>query len=154
MLEIERAGGLVAGARVSSAKFGRLGPGFETGAVLPDRVRGVERMVVGFRSLEQMKLDEARHPLEMGLATGPDLFEARFGTLLHLETVHGDEHAIVLCFSCFTTEDAMDDDRRIATPVWVRFGGGLMPGCAKFALSVLNAAVLPIGTDQNERAGG
>src|SRR5262249_52777239 len=34
--------------------------------------------------------------LEIALATVPDLLEARLGTLLHLEPIHGDEHATFL----------------------------------------------------------
>src|SRR5262244_1365377 len=54
MLEIERAGRLVAGARVRGTERVRLGPGLERRMALPDRVRGVERVVLGLRTLEQM----------------------------------------------------------------------------------------------------
>src|SRR5262245_59532640 len=75
MLEIERAGGFVAGARMRNPERLRLGPGLESGLALPHRVRGVERVVLGLGTLEQMELDKARHLVELGVAIEPDALE-------------------------------------------------------------------------------
>ena len=46
-------------------------------------------MILRFRSLEQMELEEARHLVEMGLARRPDMLEGGFGPLGAAEPVLG-----------------------------------------------------------------
>src|SRR5262245_28146566 len=81
MLQIERAGRGVAGAGMGRTEFLGSGPVLEAVLALPDRVRRIERVVLGFRPLEQVKFDEPRHAVEVRLATGPDLLERVFGSL-------------------------------------------------------------------------
>jgi hypothetical protein len=40
-------------------------------------------VILGFRTSEKVKLDEARHLVEMTVAGEPDLLEVRFGPLQH-----------------------------------------------------------------------
>src|SRR6202035_3126019 len=88
--EIERL--VVARLVMSGPERFRPGPGFKGGVVLPDRVRGIERVIVGFWSLEQVKLQKARHLVEIAVARRPDLLERGFGPLGYAKTIHGDEH--------------------------------------------------------------
>src|SRR5262245_59229368 len=90
MVEVERL--VLAGIPVRSAERLRLGPGFERHPVLPDRVRGIEREVVVLGTLEQVELDEARDLVQVRIAAEPHLLEILFGSPLHAEAVHGDEH--------------------------------------------------------------
>src|SRR5262245_33530402 len=94
MLEIERL--VVAGAAVGGAELLGSRPGLERRPALPHRVRRVERVVLVLRSLEQVELDEAGHPGEMGVAARPHLLEGLFRALLHAKAVHGDEHSGLL----------------------------------------------------------
>src|SRR6266545_619895 len=75
MIEIKRAGGLVAGARMRHAKRFRLGPILERRLALPNSVRGIERVVLALRALEQMELDEAWDLLQLRVAIEPDMLE-------------------------------------------------------------------------------
>jgi hypothetical protein len=93
MSEIERRGAAgIAGARMRLAELLRRGPGFERRFALPDGVRGIQRVVLGLWSLEQMEFDEACHLVEIAVAALPHAFESFFRTFDHLEAVHGDEH--------------------------------------------------------------
>jgi hypothetical protein len=92
MAEIEAFAGLVVGTGVGAAELFRFGPGFERGLVGPDRVRRIQRVILGDRALEQMKLDEAGHIAEIGFARAPDGLERRLRANLHLEPVHCDKH--------------------------------------------------------------
>ena len=65
MLQIERPGRIVAGARVGSAELLRFGPCLEGSFALPHCMGGVERMVFGLGPFEQMELDEPRHAIEI-----------------------------------------------------------------------------------------
>src|SRR5262249_44432382 len=65
MLEIERL--VVAGLVMRGTKRFRLGPRLERGIAGPHGVRGIERVVLGLGPFQQMKLDEARHLVEMGV---------------------------------------------------------------------------------------
>src|SRR5215475_4575364 len=90
MIEIER---LVApGTGMSGAE--RLGPRprLERGTALPHRVRGVERVVLMLRPLEQVELDEAWDLLKVRVAARPYMLEVVLRALLHAEAIHGDEH--------------------------------------------------------------
>jgi hypothetical protein len=53
-------------------------------------------MVVTLRALQQIKQDEARHIFEMRLACEPHLLEIVLGAFAHLESVHGNEHDMLL----------------------------------------------------------
>ena len=77
--EIER----LAAARVAVRRAERLraGPGLEIGVGAPDRVRGVEHMVLALGPLEQVELDEARHAVEMAVAAEPDRLEIGLAAL-------------------------------------------------------------------------
>src|SRR6266545_4141036 len=92
MLEIEWAGRVVAGAGMRDAEGFRPGPGLERRLALPDRVRGIERVVLGLRSLEQVELDEARDLVQLRVAAEPDALERLFRSALHPEPIHRDEH--------------------------------------------------------------
>ena len=92
MIEIKRTGGLIAGARMRHAKRFRLGPILECRLALPHRVRGIERVVLVLRALEQVELDEARGRLQLRVAIEPDVLESSFLSALHAKAVHGDEH--------------------------------------------------------------
>src|SRR5580700_11905596 len=76
-----------------------LRPRFEGGVALPYGVRCVKRMVFGFGPFEKVKLDEARHLVEMCVARQPDMLECGFGPLGDAEPVHGDKHGHLL-ISC------------------------------------------------------
>src|SRR5580700_404423 len=76
-----------------------LRPRFESGVALPYGVRCVKRMVFGFGPFEKVKLDEARHLVEMCVARQPDMLECGFGPLGDAEPVHGDKHGHLL-ISC------------------------------------------------------
>ena len=60
MAQIERL--VAAGIAVRRAERLRAGPGLEVRVGAPDRVRGVEHVVLALGPLEQVELDEARHP--------------------------------------------------------------------------------------------
>src|SRR4029078_5965577 len=57
MAEVEAFAGLVVGAGVRPEEFIGFGPGFEGCLVGPNRMRGIQRVVLGDGALEQMKLD-------------------------------------------------------------------------------------------------
>src|ERR1700728_2017979 len=94
MRQIERSGAFVAGSCVRGAEFLGFGPRLERRLVLPDRMGGVEGVVFRLRSLEQVEFDEARHPIEVGIAFQPDLFEGFFRASLYLKAVHSDKHRV------------------------------------------------------------
>src|SRR5262245_3678964 len=104
MVEVERL--VLAGIPVRGAERLRLGPGFERRPVLPDRVRGIEREVVVLGTLEQVEFDEARDLVQVRLAAEPDLLKILFGSLLHAEAVHGDEHRCSPDATCGTAVPA------------------------------------------------
>ena len=78
MIEIKRTSGLIAGARMRHAKRFRLGPILECRFALPHRVRGIERVVLALRTLEQMELDEARDRLQLRVAIELDVLKSGF----------------------------------------------------------------------------
>ena len=94
MIEVERAGGVCRRrAGMGFAEFvGLLAPRLEGRLRAPHGVRGIERVVFRFRSLQQVEFDEALHAIEIGLAARPDLFESLFRALRDLEAVHCDEN--------------------------------------------------------------
>jgi hypothetical protein len=92
VIEIKRAGGVVAGARVRGAELLGLGPGLEVVFRGPHGVRGVERVILERRPLEQVELLEALHAVEIRVAAGPHLLKCLFRALLHTKPIHGDEH--------------------------------------------------------------
>src|SRR5678816_3215011 len=96
MAEIEAAAGLVAGAGMGAAERIRLGPILERRLACPYGVGRIERVVLGFGTLHQMKLDEARQIAEIGLARLPDRLERLLLALDHLKPVHCDEHESLL----------------------------------------------------------
>src|SRR5262245_1467981 len=96
MLQIERAGRLVARTRMRHPKRLRLGPSLEGGLALPDRMRGVERVVLSLRALEQMELDKARNLMELRVAIEPDALEGILRSALYTKAIHGDEHGTLL----------------------------------------------------------
>src|SRR5262245_51540392 len=96
MFQIKRACRVVAGARMRDPKRLRFGPGLKGGLALPDRMRGVERVVLGLRALEQMELDEAWNLVELRVAIEPDALESLFRSALHAKAIHGDEHGTLL----------------------------------------------------------
>src|ERR1700688_276489 len=59
---------------------------------------GVQRVILGFRTFEKMKLYKARHLLEMTIARQPDLLESCLAPLGHAEAGRCDKH---LKFSFF-----------------------------------------------------
>src|SRR5262249_50548575 len=63
------------------------------------RCGGIEREVLVLGSLEQVEFDEAGHIGQLRIATEPYFLEGLFGTFLHAEAVHGDEHGLVSCFN-------------------------------------------------------
>src|SRR5690349_20777646 len=67
-------------------------PRLEFGMRTPDRVRGVEHMVVALRPLEQVKLDKPGYGMEVRVALAPARLEGRLFAFLHLEPVHRDVH--------------------------------------------------------------
>src|SRR5579871_2397089 len=91
MLQIQRSGRIVAGARMSGPEFLRFGPCLEGALALPEGVRGVERVIFRLRSLEQAEFDESGHAVEIGLAVQPNLLKGVLGTPLHPKAVHCNE---------------------------------------------------------------
>src|ERR1700730_8744587 len=73
------------------------GPGLECRLALPDGVRGIQRVVLGLGTFQQMEFDEARHLVEIAVAALPHALERFFTTFDHLEAVHGDEHRLSPC---------------------------------------------------------
>src|SRR5262249_13896538 len=96
VLEVKRAGGVIAGARVCGTKRLRPGPGLECRLALPDRVRGIELDVLSLGTLEQMEFDEARNLVQVGVAIEPDLLKGFLRPALHTEAIHRDEHGLIL----------------------------------------------------------
>src|SRR4051794_33837902 len=94
MIEVERLA--LAGIPVNSAKFFRPGPRFERRPALPDRVRGIERVVLVLWASEQVKLDESRDLAQLRVAAEPNLLEIPLGSLPDPETIHGNEHLLLL----------------------------------------------------------
>ena len=56
-------------------------------------MRRIQRVIVGHRSLQEVKLDEAGHVAEIGLPGRPDRLERLFRAGLHLKSVHRDKHS-------------------------------------------------------------
>src|SRR5436305_8490690 len=90
MTEIKRL--VVAGAAMGGAKCFGLRPRRESSLIGPDGVRGVERVVLGLRPAQEVKLKEAWHALQMRVTRKPDLLESFFFAFDHLEAVHRNEH--------------------------------------------------------------
>src|SRR5687767_5900616 len=66
MTEIKRSGvAVIARSGVRAAELLRPRPGLEVGFARPHGVRGIERMVLGFRPLQQMEFNEASHLVEV-----------------------------------------------------------------------------------------
>src|SRR5690242_5914018 len=97
MLEIELAGRFIAGAGMRGAEFLGLRPALEMRLALPGRVRRIERVIVRFRSLQQIEGHETRQPIEIGFTACPDGLEGFFGAFCDLETVHRDKHQSSPC---------------------------------------------------------
>jgi hypothetical protein len=51
-------------------------------------------MVVALGALEEVKGDKSWDVFQVAVARQPNLLEIAFGTLPHLEAVHGDIHAL------------------------------------------------------------
>src|SRR5262249_50276188 len=98
MVDVERL--VLARILVGGAEFLRPCPGFECRLALPNGVRGIEREVLVFGSLEQVEFDEAGHLGQLRIAAPPHFLEGLFGTFLHAEAVHGDEHGLVHPAAC------------------------------------------------------
>src|SRR5262249_47607082 len=97
MVDVERL--VLARTLVGGAEFLRPCPGFERRLAPPNGVRGIEREVLVLGSLEQVEFDEARHLGQLRIAPEPYFLEGLFGTFLHAEAVHSDEHGLVSCFN-------------------------------------------------------
>jgi hypothetical protein len=97
MVDVERL--VLARILVGGAEFLRPCPGFERRLALPNGVRGIEREVLVLGSLEEVEFDKAGHLGQLRIAAEPHLLEGLFGTFLHAEAVHGDEHGLVPCFN-------------------------------------------------------
>src|SRR5262249_60533249 len=93
MVDVERL--VLARILVGGAEFLRPCPGFERRLALPNGVRGIEREVLVLGSLEQVEFDEAGHLGQLRIWAHPHFLEGLFGTFLHAEAVHGDEHGLV-----------------------------------------------------------
>jgi len=65
----------VAGIAVSGTECLRLGPALERRLVRPDRVTGIQDVVLPLRAAQQAELDEARNLLQMRVAAGPNVLE-------------------------------------------------------------------------------
>ena len=83
-------------ARMRLAKGFRLGPVLEVFTRLPNRVRGVERVIRGVRPAQQIELDKPRNLIEVRIALGPDALEHGFLPLGDAEAVHCDIHGLTL----------------------------------------------------------
>ena len=92
MPEVERARALLPGVLVRHAERIRPRPRLERLVALPDRVRGVQDVVLAIRPAQQVELDEARHRLQVAVARGPHVLEILLGALGDHEAVHGNEH--------------------------------------------------------------
>src|SRR5882757_3242404 len=92
MVEIELGARLVAGAGMRNFELFRPGPAFEMRLALPHRVRGIERVILGFRTLQQIERHKAGQAVEIGFTARPDFLESVFGTLRDLESVHRYKH--------------------------------------------------------------
>src|SRR5690606_20700031 len=90
MAEVERL--VAAGVRMRLAELLGLRPGLERLARLPERVRGIEHVILALGALQQVEHDEAGHLAQVRLASGPDLLEVMLAPRLHLEAIHSDEH--------------------------------------------------------------
>ena len=82
----------------------RFGPRLEHSPAFPHSVRGVERVILSFRTLEKVKLYKARHLVEMTVARKPNLLERCFGPFGNSKTVHRDKHRSVLSITACTSQ--------------------------------------------------
>src|SRR5437867_1848251 len=96
MFQVKGPSRVIAGARMCDPERLGFGPGLERRLALPDRMRSVERVVLGLRALEQMELDEARHLVELRVAIEADALEGVLRSALHAKAIHGDEHGLLL----------------------------------------------------------
>src|SRR5262249_52092407 len=128
VLEVKRAGGVIAGARVCGTKRLRPGPGRERRLALPDRVRGIERVVLGLGALEQMEFDEARNLVQVGVAIEPDPLKGFLRPALHTEAIHRDEHALLLSPQPGRTENAIRADPSASSRIPLSALQAPMPG--------------------------
>src|ERR1700730_1871485 len=93
------------------------GPGLEGRLALPDGVRGIQRVVLGLGSFQQMEFDEARHLAEIAVAALPDALECFFRSFDDPEAVHGDEHSIVsLCEPIVKAASDQHTPKRLFNP--------------------------------------
>jgi len=83
----------VAGVAVGRTECLRPRPALEGRMVRPDRVAGIQDVVLPLRAAQQMELHETRNLLQMRVAAGPNVLERRLRPQGHLEAVHGDIHA-------------------------------------------------------------
>src|ERR1700760_1884487 len=95
MTEVKRLA--VAGGAVRGAKLLRPRPVFERILARPHRMRGIERMIVALRPTQQVKLDEARQLIEIGVPAEPATFELRLVTFDDFEAIHCNVHLMLLC---------------------------------------------------------
>lgn len=78
---------------VSGTECLRLGPALERRLVRPDRVTGIQDVVLPLRPAQKVELNETRNFLQMRVAAGPNLLERGLRPQGDLEAVHGDIHA-------------------------------------------------------------
>lgn len=90
MAEIEVA--LATGAGMGLAECLGADPCIERVAVALGQVGGIERVVIGFRSIEEAEAHETRCRVELGAAFGPDPFEICLAPADDAEPVHRDRH--------------------------------------------------------------
>src|SRR5579875_1138980 len=70
----------------------RTGPRLEIVAAAPERMRGIEYVVLARRAAQQVEGDEAGYLAQMRVAVEPSPLEVGGRSGEHLEAVHGDEH--------------------------------------------------------------
>src|SRR5215471_5878024 len=68
-------------------------------------------MVLGLRSLEQMKLDETRDTVEVTISIKPYLLKFFFRALFHTKAIHRDKHNA-------SPRRRSVSDRRLFAPLW------------------------------------
>ena len=66
-----------------------LGPGLKVGFVFPQRVGGIEYMVIPFGAFEQIKFHETGFLFQIGGSGFPNFLEIFFVSLDNSKTVHG-----------------------------------------------------------------
>src|SRR5215467_8244066 len=90
MAEVE--GLVLSGPLVSGPKGFGSGPSLERGPALPYGVGGIERMIFGLRTFEQVEFHKPRHRVEVAITRQPYVFESLLRPFDDTELVHGDKH--------------------------------------------------------------